>query len=110
MISWSDFEKVDLRSGTVIRVELFPEARKPAYKIFVDFGQGIGIKKTSAQVTDLYRPEDLVGRQILGVMNFPPRQIGPFMSEFLLTGCEDETGAIVIATFERMVPNGEKLH
>lgn len=109
-ITWNDFEKVGLFAGTIIAVEQFPEARKPAYKIQVDFGDKIGIKKTSAQVTELYLPSDLVGKQILGVVNFPVKQIGPMQSEFLLTGCSDENGAIVISTLERTVPNGMRLH
>jgi tRNA-binding protein len=108
-ISWDEFKAVELRAGTIIRVEAFPEARKPAWKITADFGGSIGIKKTSAQITDLYAPEDLTGRQIIGVMNFPPRQIGPFMSEFLLTGFYREDGSVVIAVPERAVPDGTKL-
>lgn len=108
-ISWNDFERVELRIGTILRVEPFPEARKPAYKIWADFGAGIGEKKTSAQITDLYQPEELVGRQIVGVVNFPVKQVGPFMSEFLLTGFHDAQGRIVIATPERAVPDGAKL-
>jgi len=108
-ISWEEFKAVELRAGTVIKVEEFPQARKPAWKITVDFGSSIGIKKTSAQITDLYSPENLMGRQIIGVMNFPPRQIGPFMSEFLLTGFYREDGAVVMAVPEREVPNGAEL-
>jgi tRNA-binding protein len=108
-ISWDEFKAVELRAGTIIRVEAFPEARKPAWKITADFGGSIGIKKTSAQITDLYAPEDLTGRQIIGVMNFPPRQIGPFMSEFLLTGFYREDGSVVMAVPERAVPDGAKL-
>ncbi len=108
-IGWSDFEAVELRVGTVVRVESFPEARKPAYKVWADFGPGIGERKSSAQITAHYAPEDLVGRQIVGVLNFPPRQVGPFMSEFLLTGFADENGRIVIAVPERLVPDGAKL-
>ena len=85
-ISWQDFEMVELRVGTLVRVEPFPEARRPAYKVWADFGPEIGVRKSSAQITDLYRPEDLVGRQIVAVVNFPPKQIGPIQSEFLLTG------------------------
>ena len=107
-ISWDDFEKVELRVGTVIRVEEFPEARKPAYKVWADFGPEIGERKTSAQVTDLYAPEDLVGRQVVGVVNFPAKQIGPFRSEFLLTGFYGPDG-VVLAVPERDVPNGAKL-
>jgi tRNA-binding protein len=108
-IFWNDFEAVELRVGTVLRVEAFPEARKPAYKVWADFGPEIGEKKTSVQITRLYTPEDLVGRQIIGVVNFPPKQIGPFKSEFLLTGFADAEGAIVVAMPERIVPNGAKL-
>lgn len=108
-ISWNDFERVELRVGTILRVEPFPEARKPAYKIWADFGAGIGEKKTSAQITELYRPEELVGRQIVGVVNFPVKQVGPFRSEFLLTGFQDTQGRIIIATPERAVPDGAKL-
>lgn len=108
-ISWDEFESVELRVGTIVRVELFPEARKPAYKVWVDFGPQIGEKKTSVQITRLYTPEELVGRQIVGVVNFPPKQVGPFLSEFLLTGFTDAEGAIVIAIPERPVPNGAKL-
>ncbi len=108
-ISWDEFKAVELRAGTIIKVEAFPEARKPAWKITVDFGGSIGIKKTSAQITDLYSPENLTGRQIIGVMNFPPRQIGPFMSEFLLTGFYREDGAVVMAVPEREVPDGTEL-
>jgi tRNA-binding protein len=108
-ISWNDFEAVELRVGTVLRVEDFPEARKPAYKVWADFGPEIGEKKASAQITGLYTPEDLVGRQIIGMVNFPPKQVGPFKSEFLLTGFADAEGAIVMAIPERAVPNGAKL-
>ena len=108
-ITWNDFENVELRIGTVLRVEEFPEARKPAYKVWVDFGPELGEKKTSAQIAKLYKPDELVGRQIVGVVNFPPKQVGPFMSEFLLTGFHDEEGSIVIAVPERTVPNGAKL-
>jgi tRNA-binding protein len=107
-ISWSDFERVELRIGTVIAVEEFPEARKPAWKLTVDFGE-LGIRRSSAQITVHYRKEDLVGRQVVGVLNFPPKQIGPFRSEVLVTGFADENGAIVLAVPERRVPNGAKL-
>ena len=106
-ISWQDFEKVVMVAGTVLRVEAFPEARKPAYKLWVDFG-AYGERKTSAQVAALYAPEDLVGRQIVGVVNFPEKQIGPFRSQFLLTGFTTEEG-VVITTLERPVPNGTRL-
>jgi tRNA-binding protein len=106
-INWADFEKVLLVAGTVMRVEPFPEARKPAYKIWVDFGP-YGEKKTSAQVASLYAPDELVGRQVVGVINFPEKQIGPFRSEFLLTGFPTEAGVVVTA-IERAVPNGTRL-
>ena len=108
-IDWDDFAQVELRAGTVIDVQEFPEARKPAYKLRVDFGPEIGVKQTSAQITHLYRPEQLVGRQVLGVLNFPPKQIGPFRSEFLLTGFYRADGAVVLAVPEREIPNGSKL-
>ena len=108
-ITWDEFASVELRVGTVLKVEEFPEARKPAYKVWADFGPEIGEKKTSVQITELYRPEELVGRQIIGVVNFPAKQVGPFRSEFLLTGFADATGAVVIAMPERSVPNGAKL-
>ena len=107
-ISWQDFEKVELRAGTITRVEDFPEAHKPAYKIWVDFGN-YGIMKSSAQLTKLYRKEDLLGRQIMGVTNFPPKQIGAFISEFLVTGFVLQDGKVVLAEPERTVPNGTKL-
>ncbi|MEI4959609.1 tRNA-binding protein [Aeromonas caviae] len=97
-ISWQDFEMVELRVGTLVRVEPFPEARRPAYKVWADFGPELGVRKSSAQITDLYRPEDLVGRQIVAVVNFPPKQIGPIQSEFLLTGFYRPAGAGGIAT------------
>ena len=106
-ITWAQFEDVMLCAGTVLRVEAFPEARKPAWKLWVDFGPH-GVKKTSAQIVALYRPEDLVGRQVVGVVNFPPKQVGPFLSEFLLTGFSTDEG-IVITSIERPVPNGARL-
>jgi len=108
-ISWADFEKVELRVGTIIDVEDFPEARKPAFKLKVDFGDEIGVKKSSAQITDLYNKEDLMGRQVLAVVNFPPRQIGPMRSECLVTGFHRQDGAVVLAEPDSSVPNGARL-
>ncbi|MGI8548555.1 MAG: tRNA-binding protein [Gemmatimonadaceae bacterium] len=107
-ISWDDFSAVELRAGTIIKVEDFPEARRPAYKITVDFGPEIGIKRTSAQFTALYTGEELIGKQVLGVVNFPAKQIGPMRSEFLLTGFYASDG-IVLAVPERPVENGARL-
>lgn len=107
-ITWNDFEKVELRVGTIIEAFEYPEARKPAYKVRVDFGE-FGIKMSSAQITKHYTLEELIGRQIIGVVNFPKKQIGKFMSEFLVTGFADENGDIVLSTVERKVPNGSKL-
>ena len=108
LITWHDFEKVELRVGTITAVHDFPEARKPAYKIFVDLGP-LGIKKSSAQVTVHYTKEELLGRQVIAVVNFPPKQIGKYISEILITGFEDENRNIVLAQVERPVPNGAKL-
>jgi tRNA-binding protein len=106
-ISWADFEKVVIVAGTVTRVEPFPEARKPAWKVWVDFGP-YGERKTSAQIAALYRADELVGRQIVGVINFPEKQIGPFRSQFLLTGFHTDDG-VVITAIERPVPNGTRM-
>ena len=108
-ISWSDFEKVDIRLGTVIEAAPFPEARKPAIKLRIDFGPDLGVKKSSAQITVHYDPQELVGRQVMAVVNFPPRQIGPFMSEVLTLGCADADGAIVLARADRQAPDGSRL-
>lgn len=106
-IDWADFQKVLICAGTVQRVEAFPEARKPAWKLWVDFGE-YGVRQTSAQIVSLYGAEDLVGRQIVGVLNFAPKRIGPFLSEFLLTGFHTD-GGVVITTVERPVPDGARL-
>jgi len=108
-IEWSDFEKVEMRVGTVTAVKDFPEARKPAYKLTIDFGDEIGSRKSSAQITDLYDAEKLVGRQVVAVVNFPRKQIGPFMSECLVTGFAREDGAVVLISPTESVPNGSKL-
>lgn len=107
-IIWADFEKVELRVGTILEVADFPEARKPAYKVRVDFGE-LGVKWSSAQITRHYSKEELVGRQIVGVVNFPKKQIGKFMSEFLVTGFADENGDIVLTAVDKPVPNGSRL-
>lgn len=108
-IEWDDFMRVDLRVGTIISVEEFPEARRPAYKLQVDFGDAIGIKKSSAQITELYDRDSLLGRQVLAVVNFPPKQIGPIMSECLVTGFHDANGAVVLTMPTTEVPNGSRL-
>ena len=108
-IDWNDFEKVELRVGAIVEVEVFPEARKPACKLKIDFGEEIGVRKSSAQITDIYQKDDLLGRQIVGVVNFPAKQIGPMRSECLVTGFHREDGAVVLARPDSEVPNGAKL-
>jgi len=108
--SFEDFLKVDIRVGEIVKVEDFPEARKPAWKLQIDFGEKIGIKKSSAQIVANYRAEDLMGKQVMAVVNFPPRQIGPFMSEVLTLGFEDENGNVTLASIDGRVPLGGRLH
>ncbi len=109
-LGFDDFLKVDIRVGTVLRAEPYPEARKPAIKLWVDFGGEIGERKTSAQITDHYTPETLIGRQVVAVVNFPPRQIGKFMSEVLVLGVPDADGAIVLLAPDQVVPDGGRMH
>ena len=108
-ISWDEFQKVELRVGTITAVEDFPEAHRPAWKLSVDFGDKIGVRRASAQITDLYDVENLVGKQVLGVVNFPPKQIGPFMSECLVTGFVTADGPVVLAVPDKPVDNGLRL-
>lgn len=109
MISYSDFTNVDMRVGRILRADPFPEARKPAYKLVVDFGADVGVKSSSAQLTARYKPDDLVGRLVVAVVNFPPRQIGPFMSEVLTLGVPDTTGAVVLLAPDADVPIGGRV-
>lgn len=109
MITFADFERVDIRVGRIVKAERFPEARKPAYKLTIDFGAGIGTKRSSAQLTARYACEDLEGRRVLAVVNFPPRQIGPFMSEVLTLGVPDDTGNVVLVVPDKNVPLGGRL-
>ncbi len=108
-ITWQDFEKVELRAGTIIDVNDFPKARKPSYKLLIDLGDEIGIKRSSAQITKLYTKEELLGRQVICVTNFPPRQIADFMSEVLTTGFILDEGEVILSQIERKVPNGSRL-
>jgi len=108
-IDWADFQKVDIRVGTIIDVEDFPEARRPAYKLQVDFGEELGVKKSSSQITDLYTKDDLLGKQVLAVVNFTPKQIGPIMSECLVTGVYRPDGSVVLSIVDMAVPNGVRL-
>ncbi|MGE8638164.1 MAG: tRNA-binding protein [Achromobacter sp.] len=108
-IDFDDFMKVDIRIGTVVTAEAFPEARKPAYKLTIDFGAGVGVKKSSAQITARYGLEELTGKRVMAVVNFPPRQIGPMRSEVLVLGFADDAGAIVLAVPDDQVPNGTRL-
>jgi tRNA-binding protein len=108
-ITWNDFARVELRVGRIVDAAPFPEARKPAYILHVDFGSEIGIRKSSAQITALYQPSDLIGKQVVAVINFPAKQIGPIMSECLVTGFHDESGAVVLCVPDRPVPLGTKL-
>ena len=108
-ISWQDFEQVDLRVGTIVTAEVFEEARRPAYILHIDVGPDIGVLKSSAQITDLYQPDELVGQQVLGVVNFPPKQIGPIQSQCLITGFPQTDGSVVLIQPERAVENGSKL-
>ncbi len=110
MITYEEFEKVELRSGTVIKVELFVRAKNPAYKVWVDFGPELGVLQTSAQVTVHYTPESLVGKHVVGCVNLSEKNIAGFKSQFLLVGFSDANGAICLATFMPLVPNGQKLH
>lgn len=109
-ITFDDFLKVDIRVGTIVEAQEFPEAKKPAFKLWVDFGPELGIKKTSAQITVNYKLTELAGRQVAGVMNFPPRQIGKYMSEFLVLGFPDETGEVTLVTPTKNIPNGGRLY
>jgi tRNA-binding protein len=109
MVSYADFEKIDIRVGTVVEARLFPEARKPSLQLVIDFGPEIGIKKSSAQITVHYKPDQLIGRQVCAVVNFPPRQIGPFMSEVLTLGFPGDEGEVVLAKPDFKVPDGGRL-
>jgi tRNA-binding protein len=109
LIGYADFDRVDIRAGTIVEAESYPEARKPSIKLKIDFGEPVGIRKSSAQITRHYSPETLVGRQVFAVVNFPPRQIGKFMSEVLTLGFPDEEGEVVLGAIDRRVPDGGRL-
>ena len=109
MINWEDFEKVEMRIGTIVKAEEFPEARRPAYKVVVDFGEEIGTRKSSAQITHYYTVNELIGKQIIAVVNFPPKQIGPFISECLVMGAYDSDGQVILLQPERSSPNGARI-
>lgn len=109
MISWKEFEKIDMRVGTIMNVTDFPEARKPAFKLVIDFGKEIGERRSSAQITDLYSRDSLLGMQVIAVVNFPPKQIGPFMSECLVMGCYNENGEVILLQPERTSPLGSQI-
>lgn len=108
-LTWDDFQKVELRVGTIVEVEQFPKAKRPAWILHIDFGEPLGIKKSSAQITDLYTKEALLNKQVMAVVNFPPKQIGPIMSQCLVTGFHREDGAVVLAVPDAVVPNGARL-
>ena len=109
-LTFEEFKKVEIRVGTIVEVQEFPEARRPAFKLWVDFGHEFGVRKTSAQITKNYEKQNLVGRQVAAVMNFPPKQIGKFMSEILVLGFPDDVGEVVLASVDKSVPNGGKLY
>ncbi|MAE73157.1 MAG: tRNA-binding protein [Bdellovibrionaceae bacterium] len=108
-ISWDDFQKIDMRVGTIVKAEAFPEARRPAYKLWVDLGEQLGVKKSSAQITKHYELDELPGKQVLCVCNFPPKQIGPITSEILVTGFLTENGGVILASPDKPIPNGSRL-
>lgn len=110
MITWDDFTKVDLRAGTIVKAEPFDGLKRPAIKLWVDLGPGLGIKKSSAQITQLYQPSELIGKQVVCIINFPPKQIANFISEILVTGFPDENGNVVLTGIDKPVPNGSRLY